>query len=168
MLEEKQSIIFSPLEVLALSYSYLVTKETIVKSALEKDGWTITFNPLHLVVDEVEIQIDLGAEQQPIAAEKDGEKIAVEIKSFVEPSDINELEKAIGQYLFYAAILMEDEPDRALYLAIPESDYYGIFSKKVVDRLITSQKIRLIVFNEIERRITQWIDEKDTKRLSNN
>jgi len=73
----------------------------IVKNALEKDGWTITSEPLRLVVDDVGVQIDLGAEQQPISAEKDGENIAVEIKSFVGPSIINELEKAIGQYLFF-------------------------------------------------------------------
>ena len=40
----------------------------IVKSALEKDGWTITSEPLRLVIDDVGVQIDLGAEQQPIAA----------------------------------------------------------------------------------------------------
>ena len=139
-----------------------------VKSALEKDGWTITHDPLHLEVDEVGFQIDLGAEQQPIAAEKDSEKIAVEIKSFLGPSDINELEKAIGQYQLYAAILMEKEPDRALYLAVPGVAYHGVFSKPVVNQLIQSLKIRLIVFNEVEERITQWINEKNTKKSSNN
>jgi len=140
----------------------------IVKSALEKDGWIITHEPLRLVVDEVGIQIDLGAEGQPIAAEKDGENIAVEIKSFLATSYINELEKAIGQYLLYDAILMEKEPDRALYLAVPESAYNDVFSKPVVNRLIKSLKIRLIVFHEVEGRITQWIDKKSTKKSSKN
>jgi len=140
----------------------------IAKSALEKDGWIITHEPLRLVVDEVGIQIDLGAEGQPIAAEKDGENIAVEIKSFVGPSYINELEKAIGQYLLYDAILMVKEPDRALYLAVTEAAYNGVFSKPVVNRLIKNLKIRLIVFHEVEGRITQWIDEKNTKKSSNN
>ena len=168
MSEEELRITFSPIDVFILSEKYLFGKEKIVKSALEKDGWTITFNPLRLVVDNVEIQIDLGAEQQPIAAEKDGEKIAVEIKSFVVPSDINELEKAIGQYQLYSAILMAKEPDRALYLAVPEAAYYEVFSKPIVNQLVKSLRIRLIVFNKIKSRITQWIDEKDTKRLSNN
>ncbi len=140
----------------------------VVKSALEKDGWTLTHEPLRLVVDEVGIQIDLGAEGQPIAAEKDGQNIAVEIKNFLGPSYINELEKAIGQYLLYDAILMEKEPDRGLYLAVPEAAYDGIFSRRIVARLIKSLKIRLIVFHEGEGRITQWIDEENTKKLSKN
>jgi hypothetical protein len=140
----------------------------MVKNALEKDGWTITFEPLRLVVDEVGIQIDLGAEQQPIAAEKDGEKIAVEIKGFLGPSDINELEKAIGQYLLYGAILMEKEPERVLYLAVSEAAYNGIFSRPVVNRLVKILKIRFILFDEIEGRITQWRNKKNTKKSSNN
>lgn len=140
----------------------------VVKSALEKDGWTITHDPLYLAVSSVEAFIDLGAEQQPIAAEKGGEKIAVEIKSFLGPSDINELEKAIGQYMLYAAILMEKEPHRILYLAVPKSAYYGVFAKPIVNQFVKSQKIRFIIFNEFEERITQWIDEKNTKSSSNN
>lgn len=138
----------------------------IVKSALEKDGWTITHDPLYLEVAGVDVEIDLGAEQQPIAAEKDGEKIAVEIKSFLGPSDINEFEKALGQYLLYGAILTEDEPDRKLYLAVPETAYDGLFSRPVVNRLVKSLKIRFILFNEVEGRITQWIDKKNTKKSS--
>ena len=53
-----------------------------VKHALEKEGWLITHDPLSLQIGGVEMYIDLGAEQL-IAAEKHGEKIAVEIKSFV-------------------------------------------------------------------------------------
>ncbi|MBM3241142.1 fatty-acid synthase [Candidatus Poribacteria bacterium] len=140
----------------------------IVKNALEKDGWTITHDPLHLEMGGVRINIDLGAEQQPIAAEKDGEKIAVEIKSFVGGSDINELEKAIGQYLLYSIVLANEEPDRKLYLAVPETAYYGIFSEQAVILLVKNQNVRLIIFDEFEGRIIQWIDEKNTKKSSNN
>ncbi len=98
----------------------------VVKSALEKDGWTITHDPLRLVAGGVRAYIDLGAEQT-MGAEKEGEKIAVEIKSFVADSDISELERAIGQYILYAAILTQEEPDRKLYLAAPETAYYRLF-----------------------------------------
>ncbi|MBC8230113.1 XisH family protein [bacterium] len=140
----------------------------IAKSALEKDGWTITHDPLHLEMGGVNIHIDLGAEGQPIAAEKDSEKIAVEIKSFVGDSNINELEKAIGQYLLYSVILAEKEPYRKLYLAVSETAYYGVFSERAVDMLVKNQKIRLIIFDEFEGRIIQWIDEKNTKKLLSN
>ena len=55
-----------------------------VREALEKEGWTITDDPLYFTVGEVDFYIDLGAEQL-IAAERGTEKIAVEIKSFSAP-----------------------------------------------------------------------------------
>ena len=53
-----------------------------VKQGLEKDGWKITHDPLRIEFgEEDKIQIDLGAEKV-LGAEKSGQKIAVEIKSF--------------------------------------------------------------------------------------
>jgi len=66
----------------------------------------------------------------------------------------------------YGAILMEKQPERALYLAVPETAYDGIFSRPVVNRLVKSLKIRFILFNEVEGRVTQWIDKKNTKKSS--
>ncbi|MEH2268202.1 MAG: element excision factor XisH family protein, partial [Nostoc sp.] len=34
-----------------------------VRTALEKDGWMITHDPLHLKVDDIEFFVDLGAER---------------------------------------------------------------------------------------------------------
>ena len=48
----------------------------LVRNALEREGWTITHDPLLLQVGGVEMSIDLGAEIL-IAAEKEGQKIAV-------------------------------------------------------------------------------------------
>lgn len=88
-----------------------------VKTALIKDGWVVTHDPLRLEWGAKDLFIDLGAEQV-IAAEKPGRKIAVEIKSFVGRSDIDDLEKALGQYVLYHDVLAEREPDRVLYLAV--------------------------------------------------
>jgi XisH protein len=46
------------------------------------------------------MQIDLGAEKL-IAAEKDNQKIAVEIKSFLRTSKITDFYNALGQFLPY-------------------------------------------------------------------
>ena len=62
-----------------------------VKNALIKDGWTITDDPLALTYEDATVFVDLGAERI-IGAERDGEKIAVEIKSFVGRSAIHDLE----------------------------------------------------------------------------
>ena len=69
-----------------------------VKQALIKDGWTITNDPLTIRIDRVKLEIDLGAEKV-FAAEKDGQKIAVEVKSFINPSNISDFHNALGQFL---------------------------------------------------------------------
>ncbi len=67
-----------------------------VREALEKDGWVITADPLDLTTGEVELFADLGA-ARILAAERHEEKIAVEIKSFLEEqSPVTEFHRASG------------------------------------------------------------------------
>jgi len=61
-----------------------------VKNALIKDEWTITNDPFFVQFGGVDMYADLGAEKI-FAAEKDGQKIVVEIKSFVGTSIISSL-----------------------------------------------------------------------------
>jgi hypothetical protein len=49
----------------------------VVRSALEKEGWIITEDPLSLKVDDDKLYVDLGAENTLLGAERYGEKIAV-------------------------------------------------------------------------------------------
>jgi hypothetical protein len=139
----------------------------VVKSALIKDGWTITHDPLTLSVGIRKVFIDLAGERL-IAGEKNGEKIAVEVKSFLGRSDITELERAIGQYVLYRRILREDEPERKLYIAVEEETYNGIFSEPIANWIVTDEQINLIVFNAAKEEIIQWITETqmNTQRLS--
>ena len=55
--------------------------------ALEKDGWKITHDPLTLAYRKTEVFVDLAAERV-VAAEREGERIAVEVKSFLKPSSV--------------------------------------------------------------------------------
>ncbi len=87
-----------------------------VKSSLIRDGWTVTHDPLTLRWGKKDLFVDLGAERL-LAAEKDQEKIAVEVKSFIGRSEAEELEKALGQYILYQDIMEELEPERELFLA---------------------------------------------------
>jgi hypothetical protein len=50
----------------------------------------------------------LGAEKV-VAVEKDGQKIAVEIKSFIGPSKISQFYIALGQFISYRAALQQQE-----------------------------------------------------------
>jgi len=98
-----------------------------VKKALVKDGWVITADPLFIQSEEFDIYIDLGA-QKIIAAEKNEQKIAVEIKSFAKPSLLYEFHLALGQFIDYREILTEVESEYTLYLAVPQPVYETFFS----------------------------------------
>ncbi|HEU4410582.1 MAG TPA: element excision factor XisH family protein [Polyangiaceae bacterium] len=70
-----------------------------VRRALERDGWAVTHDPLRLSVRQWQLYVDLGAERL-LAAEKGPRQIAVEIKTFAGPSDVRDLEDAVGQFVF--------------------------------------------------------------------
>jgi hypothetical protein len=98
----------------------------------------------------------LGAEKL-FAAEKEGRKIAVEIKSFISPSLIHDLEEALGHYVLYLNILEELEPQRLLYLAVPRIIFRDLFSEPICQLLLRKTVIRLIVFDPTKKEISQWI-----------
>ena len=102
------------------------------------------------------IFVDLGAEKL-IAAEKSNQKIAVEIKSFIGASLINDLEKALGQYILYSEILREKQESRILYLAIKRSVYEDIFEEPIGKLLLKRNIVNLLVFDQVEEVILQWI-----------
>ncbi|NEO52827.1 MAG: fatty-acid synthase [Okeania sp. SIO3B5] len=127
-----------------------------VKNALIKDGWNITDDPLILSIGKKDLFVDLGAEKL-IAAEKSNQKIAVEVKSFIGMSRINDLEKALGQYILYREILREKREARILYLAIKQPAYEDIFEQPIGKILLKQNLVNLLVFDEIEEAILQWI-----------
>ena len=126
------------------------------KTALEKEGWNVTDDPFELRIGRVGYEIDLGAEKL-IAANKGSEKIAVEIKNFLNPSPVNEFHKAMGQYNDYAAALDIKEPDRALYLAIPEETWNDFFQERVIQAALERMRASLIVYNPEKKQIVEWI-----------
>ena len=127
-----------------------------VKHALEKDGWTITHDPLTLQRQRKNLYADLGAERL-ISAEKGPQKIAVEIKSFVSKSDVKDLEQAIGQYILYQQLLLEIEPERRLYLAVTTKVFHSVFEAGLGDLLLARGLVRLLVFQAEQEVITAWI-----------
>jgi len=128
-----------------------------VKNALIKDGWIITNDPLYIRISEaVKVQIDLAAESA-IAAERGDEKIAIEIKSFITGSDINEFHTALGQYLNYCQALEENEPDRIVYLAVPHETYLDFFQLAFVQRTLQRHQVKLLTYDPKKEEIRQWI-----------
>ena len=127
-----------------------------VKNALIKDAWTITHDPLSLKWGKKDMYVDLGAEQL-LAANKCDRKIAVEIKSFTSPSEMSDLEKAIGQYIVYHDVLAQVEPNRELYLAVSEEVATGLFEEPLGELLLKNNRVRLLVFNSDAEVIVKWI-----------
>ncbi|WP_445247848.1 XisH family protein [Microcoleus sp. OTE_8_concoct_300] len=114
-----------------------------VKTSLEKDGWIITDENLFIEVEDVDFYIDLTAEKI-LVAEKTGKKIAVEVKSFLGASDVTEFHSALGQCLNYRSALRLTEPDRTLYLAVPEDVYNEFFTRRFIQRVIVEYHLKLL------------------------
>jgi len=128
-----------------------------VKDALKKDGWKITHDPFTIRISEAtKLQSDLAAENA-IAAERESEMIAVEIKSFISESDISFFHTALGQYLNYCQALEEFEPDRTAYLAVPAETYEDFFQMPFIQRSLGRNQVKLVTYNPTLKEIVKWI-----------
>ena len=126
-----------------------------VRKGLEKESWVITDDPLRIRSGRVDMQIDLGAERI-IAAEKGEEKIAVEIKSFVSSSNISEFHTALGQFLNYRLALKKKQPDRFLYLAVPQGVYETFFNLPFIEEVIDHFQLSLLIYDPNNEVISLW------------
>ncbi|MBD2578601.1 XisH family protein [Oscillatoria sp. FACHB-1406] len=130
----------------------------IVKAALIKDGWNVTHDPLQLKVGGVEMEIDLGAERL-LGAERGDEKIAIEVKSFLaSASAISEFHTALGQFINYRAALRREEPERFLYLGVPELTYHTFFQLDFPAQMLQENLVSIVVYNIDNQEIVLWKD----------
>jgi hypothetical protein len=127
-----------------------------VRKALEKEQWLITDDPLKFKFGDVNFQVDLAA-QKLLGAEKAGEKIAVEIKSFLNPSAITDFYAALGQFLSYRLALETIEPNRILYLAIPLDAYEIFFQLEFTQIALQRYQVPLVVYEPRKEVIFKWI-----------
>ncbi len=98
------------------------------------------------------LEIDLGLEKVITAKKGDSStgsltKIAVEVKSFVQISIVHELHSVVGQYLNYLVGLEKIEPDRVLYLAIPEFAYKSLAQMELFSLVSAKIDIKMIIRN---------------------
>lgn len=129
-----------------------------VKVALQKDGWTITDDPLTIPIERLSnLYIDFGA-QKLLIAERKGQKIAVEVKSFLGASTLSEFHTALGQCLNYRYALEDTDPDRQLYLAVPVRIYDDFFVVPFIQSVIHRSQTRLIVYDPAKEEIRQWLN----------
>src|SRR4051794_20982972 len=100
--------------------------------------------------------VDLGAERL-LGLEKGGVRIAVEAMSFLGPSEMRNLEEALGQFILYEDILGRVEPDRRLYLAVNWDVFEETFEDPIGRLLIENGRVRIVVFDAQAEAILRWI-----------
>lgn len=118
-----------------------------VRFALVKDGWEILAEDYTLEYGGDRLYVDIAAEKS-IAAEKQGQKILVEVKSFLGRSFINDLEQAVGQYVVYRDILLETASNFKLYLAITQGTYKSYFQRQLTQMIINRNQVKLLIVDE--------------------
>ena len=129
----------------------------LVREALELEKWSITDDPLYLYFGKRKVATDLGAEKW-IVAEKGKQKIAVEVKSFITLSVVNEMHHSVGQLDFYRFILDKQEPDRILYLAMPQDAYDELMEEPLIEEFFKLHNVKFIIFDTQKPIIRQWIN----------
>lgn len=127
-----------------------------VRRALERDGWTITHDPLHLRGGGRDFYVDLGAERL-LAAERAGQRIAVEVKSFVGRSLVADLEQALGQFVLYRGLLRRLDAERSLFLAVDGPTFNRLFAAPLGPVLIDDERLQVLVFDSEPEELLQWI-----------
>ncbi len=128
-----------------------------MKNALIKDGWSILADPYKIKYKDAELFADLAAEK-PLAAERNGRKIVVEIKSFLSPSPMRDFEIALGQYILYRNLISLTEPEYQIYLAIKDSIYENFFQRESIQDIVKINQLLLLVVEMEKEKILQWID----------
>ncbi|MBE9057121.1 XisH family protein [Sphaerospermopsis sp. LEGE 08334] len=127
-----------------------------VKNALIKDGWKITADPYYIIYKKLRLVADLGAERS-LSAQKGDEKIVIEVKSFINPSFIYDLERAVGQYIIYRNFLKKTAPDHQIYLALSQLVYKANFDD-TIEIIVEENDLKLIIVDTAKEVITKWIN----------
>ncbi|RKZ38236.1 MAG: fatty-acid oxidation protein subunit alpha [Gammaproteobacteria bacterium] len=90
----------------------------VVKRILEKTGWKITDDPLHIKYGTLNL--------------------------------------TIGQFINYRFVLKEKQPERILYLAIPEETYQSFFILPLAQGVIQENHIKYFIYNVDKEKILKW------------
>lgn len=98
------------------------------------------------------------AAEQTIAAERANQKIAVEVKSFLSPSPVQDLKLAFGQYVVYLGILEVVEPERKLYLAVNHIVYQEFLEQEAIELIRHRFQVAIVVVDVVRREVVQWIE----------
>ncbi|MCG3145306.1 MAG: hypothetical protein HONDAALG_02895 [Gammaproteobacteria bacterium] len=132
-----------------------IFRQAVIR-ALEKDGWRITDDPLNVRWPRTDLPLHPEGERL-IGAEKDTERIAIAVTSFLGPSQMVDLYSALGEFMLYQYALRGNEPPRRLFLAIRDDVYASIFQSPEGEELRAKEKIRILVFDPLDEEVVRWL-----------
>jgi len=72
-------------------------------------------------------------------------------------SPLTDYHTALGQFMNYRLALSQLEPDRTLYLAIPNMAYRSFFQREFAQDSLAFYQIFHIIYDPINEVILQWI-----------
>lgn len=128
-----------------------------IKNALIKDGWQITADPYLIKYEEIKLLADLAGEKT-ISATREGQKIVIEIKSFISRSPMREFETALGQYLVYQTFLSITQPEYIIYLAVSQNIYEKFFTQVAIQLILKKYQVLLAIVDINKEEIVKWIN----------
>ncbi|MFM9949654.1 MAG: element excision factor XisH family protein [Saprospiraceae bacterium] len=127
-----------------------------VRTALGKEGWNITHDPLFVPTEGgVNFFIDLGL-KQVIGAEKDGEYIAVEIKSFDAHTPVYSFYEILGQFLIYEMALQEQLRPWKLYIALSNLGFKRLDEAPIFNKAIEKFQLKFVIFEPLTQTVIEW------------
>lgn len=126
----------------------------MVEIALAKDRW-MNIQPLSLDYAGTELNLDIIADKL-IGAEQGNLRIAVEVKSFGNPSVTYDFHQAVGQYLHYRMALIYLEIERTPYLAIPETIYTNYLMQPFFQDSLALHRVNLFTIDPSHQEIVRW------------
>ncbi|MFM9947973.1 MAG: element excision factor XisH family protein [Saprospiraceae bacterium] len=130
---------------------------SLVREALELDGWVITDDPLTVPTPGLDFYIDLGAERDMIGAQKEGVEIAIEIKSLEGNSFFYDFHQALGQFMMYRLALKKAGKKHVLFLAIPDAIFVRLKRVEIYREAWKEYQVNMLIFNHVKKKIVKWI-----------
>lgn len=68
------------------------------------------------------------------------------------------MENALGQYILYRDGLQRSQPERILYLAIPERVYLDFFQEEIAQMVVENRHLKLMIFDPEKEEVVKWIE----------
>lgn len=128
--------------------------EPQVIRAFGKADWTVIQQPVSIPLRPGYVHADLRLQHQ----QRQTNIIVVEVKCFPESRSVrDEFYHAIGQYLFYRALLKARGDSSDLYLTVPHEVYQRFFMDNLIQSILEDDKIQVVVVNLADEEITQWV-----------